>query len=211
MIAYREKDSDETGPVRTHPYIDAENNESFKYYDFRANPELIRQKLEDFKPYDSHEAIQTFYRLLEWLNSEDSILESNDCAASLVKANISIESSSKKLESKGRLMIFYRYPKMNIYRDNTQMLLEATKHYLEHIDPDFHDGAIGLSFFETAFEEIGNAIGKELVIQFWAFGDTEEETYENLNRLFNNLLTALKGVSNEAMVAIRKQQSEQPS
>jgi len=176
MITYREQDYDPQGPIREHPYKGAEYDEGVEYYDFQQHPELIREKLEDFKTHDSHKGIQRFYDLLEWINSDESELESNDCAFHPPKDNISTNTSPKKLECKGRLMIFYRHLPINLNPEATQWLLEATNQYLQHTDPEFRDGVYGLSFMDSGFVALNKQVGRELVLQFWVFGDTEEET-----------------------------------
>ena len=60
MRTYR--DEQQSGPSRPHPYKVADYDSNVDYYDFKNQPELIREKLEDFKPYDVQEAIQTFFR-----------------------------------------------------------------------------------------------------------------------------------------------------
>ena len=208
MIAYREHDFDPQGPIREHPYQGADYHEGVEYYDFRKNPELIREKLEDFKPHDSHEGIKRFYEIVEWINTDESVFESNDCAFTPPMDNISPNASPKKLECKGRLMIFYRNLPINLNPPSTEWLLDATSAYIQHTDKGFQDGVIGLCFMDTAFAALNKQVGKELVLYFWAYGDTEEETYENLGRLFTNLLMAIKGVSTEIAEALEQQTGE---
>jgi hypothetical protein len=95
-------------------------------------------------------------------------------------------------------MIFFRHLEFNTNRQTTEWLLGATEHYLKQIDPFFTtDGVICLNFADTAFEALNHAFGRELVIQFWAFGDTGDEAFQNLSRVFSNLLEALKRLSGE--------------
>src|ERR1044072_5563917 len=108
MDVYREKDSGPRDPVRLHPYEGSDYDYNVDYYDFRRNPRLIREKLEDYKPWEEQEAIQTYYRLLDWLVSDSSVFESNDCAFKPPSTNISLRVSPKALQCSGRLMIFYR-------------------------------------------------------------------------------------------------------
>lgn len=206
MIAYRETEYQPEIAIRVHPYLDAEYDERIRYYDFKVNPELIREGLEDFKPWEPQPAIESFYQLLEWISGRDSQLESNDCAFTGPKTNISVNSSKKKMECKGRLMVFFRSLPNNLNADTMKWLLNATGAYIERTDePTWQDGIVGLSFMKTAYAALNRQIGEELVLRFWAFGDTEQEVFDNLNRLFRNLLTALQGVSREISEALVRQ------
>jgi hypothetical protein len=206
MISYRESEYQPDRIVREHPYTDGTYDQRVKYYDFRTNPAAIRQSLEDFKPWEPRGAIETFYQLLEWLNGEMSELESNDCAFHGPQPNISVSTSPKELECKGRLMIFWRRLELNVSEPHLKWLIDAAEHYLKHTDEStWLDGVIGLSFMETAFGRLNKNVGKEMVLQFWAFGDSEDELFENLDRLFKNLTMALKGLSNEVQQSISRE------
>jgi hypothetical protein len=206
VIAYKESEYQPEIPIRVHPYLDAEYDERVRYHNFRETPELIREKLEDFKPFEPQQAVKTFYELVEWINGPESELESNDCAFTGPKTNISVNSSKKKMECKGRLMVFFRRLPNNLNTDTMKWLLNATGAYIERTDEQtWQDGIVGLSFMKTAFAALNNQIGEELVLRFWAFGDTEQEVFDNLDRLFRNLLTALEGVSKEVSKALVRQ------
>jgi len=55
--------------------------------DFKKNPELILHSLEDLTPYKKWAFAETFYSLIEWINSPKSLLESNDCSFNAVEDN----------------------------------------------------------------------------------------------------------------------------
>jgi hypothetical protein len=55
----------------------------------------------------TYPATETFYRLLEWLNGSESVLESNDSAFSGATATTSTQ-PSKRLQCSGRLILLYR-------------------------------------------------------------------------------------------------------
>ena len=203
MNVYREKDSDPFGPVRIHPYERSTYADNVAYYDFRKHPDLIRENLEDYKPWEQYEAIETFYQLLEWLNGETSVFETNDCAFGGPTSNISTNVSNAKLQCSGRLMTFYRNLASNTDAATVNSFLSAMQFYLQQVDPDFAGGSIGLCFEDAAFSSINNAIGKELVAQFWAFGDTDEMVFDNLNRLFLNLRHAFVRVNEHVLEAMK--------
>jgi len=204
MFVFRGTDSLPFGPVRVHPYQKSTYGGNVQYYDFGRHPELIRETLEDFKPWEKYEAVETFYQLLEWIRGDGSVFESNDCAFQAPSSNTLTKASDKKLCCAGRLMVFYRLLTANLDPDTVNSLLGATNFYLQQIDTDFKDGRIGLSFFDTAFEADNNTIGEELVIEFIAFGDTEEEAFANLNRVFLNMRYALERVNEHALEAMRQ-------
>jgi hypothetical protein len=58
---------------------------------------------------------------------------------------------------------------------------------------------------ETAYVECDRTVGKEVVLQFWAFGNTDVEVFENLDRLFKNTDVALRGLSDEIAESIEAQ------
>jgi hypothetical protein len=64
MRVYEHSDADSLKP-RSHPWIDAESNPAYRYYDFKTQPALIRSSLEDLQQWEAYPAIETFYRLLE--------------------------------------------------------------------------------------------------------------------------------------------------
>ena len=83
--------------------------------------------------------------------------------------------------------------------------LYGMRFYLQQGDPHFAGGSIGLCFEDKAFAAIDNAIGKELVAKFWAFGDTDEMVFDNLNRLFLNLRYAFERLNEHVLEAVNHQ------
>ena len=52
------------GDPRRHPYGSVQHDPEGKYYNFRSNPELITEALEDFTPWARHQAVQALYDLI---------------------------------------------------------------------------------------------------------------------------------------------------
>lgn len=184
----------ETG--RVHPY---NSSDWSTYYDFKKNPELIPEVLEDFKPWAQHRGVQVFYDLLLWLNGNSSRLESNDCAFKGPATNTDTK-FPKKMCCSGRLMVFYREILLNVPAGNTDILKDAIRHYLGQLDPDFELGVIGISSMPTDYLDISEESqrrGNEVMLTFWAWGDDEKETMANLERLFLALSQCLKFVSDD--------------
>jgi len=70
---------DELLPPRQRPWTVTVTTTGGQYWDFRTHSEKIRTSLEDEIPWQHYDAVAVFYDLLEWVNGEDSISESNDC------------------------------------------------------------------------------------------------------------------------------------
>jgi hypothetical protein len=193
--------SDPAGTPRSHPWTDAAANAEYRYRDFRAEPGLIRTSLEDFVPFAAWPATERFYRLLEWINGDESMVESNDCAFEGPAKNTSA-GSTKALESTGRLMILWRDLPLNLVAGNAQWL-EATLHrHLNGLDPEFEEGAVGTTIYPVRYVTLppppARQAGFQLMISFWAWGDNEAEVMRNLDRAFANIDAALHAISTEA-------------
>ena len=192
----------ESEETRSHPWICSLHDASNKYYDFKKNPDLIPQVLEDFKPWSTYRAIQLYYEMLRWLNSESSALESNDCAFKGPEDNID-KLFPRRLRCLGRLMVLYRDLRLNVSNDHIDWLLGRIGSYLEEIDPEFEFGVIGFTFLKVYYRELPveeeKRSGRLLQLSWWAYGDREEEVMINLERTFSNLFEALKHISKEIL------------
>lgn len=181
---------------RSHPWLAGALDPQAGYHDFTASPQLIRSSLEDFKPFQRYPAIEAFYALLERINHPKSPLESNDCAfnapqpteSSLVRASH---------ECSGRLMLFYRDMAQNTRSARSAWLEAAFHQQLAPLDRTFLLGMIGTTRVPVRFLAMpeGEQLGEELMLSFWAFGDSDASVMLNLARLFKNLTQALRGVS----------------
>ena len=192
--------NDEYRDRRVHPWDIAESNPLHRFYNFKENPNLIRTVLEDFIPWNKWPAVEKFYEIIEWINSKDSVYESNDCAISGPKQNTD-NKFPKTLQCSGRLMILYRNLLLNTSVDNMHWLEGATHHYFNKIDTEFEWGVIGTSILNVQYIELPlpeeKQYGTQLSIMFWAWGDTDNECMSNLFRVFKNMHDALEGISNE--------------
>src|SRR5450432_1606772 len=134
---------------RSHPWVDAVNGAGGRYYDLTATPALIRNALEDFKPWAQYAAIETFYALLERLNHPGSALESNDCEFSGPHASED-GASEKALECSGRVMLLFR-----ALASNTTARVEWLKNEchgeLAPLDSGFRWGVIGTTIVPTRY------------------------------------------------------------
>jgi hypothetical protein len=199
MRVYEHSDPGSLKP-RSHPWIDAESNPAYRYYDFKTQPELIRSSLEDLQQWNAYPAVETFYRLLEWLNGSASIFESNDSAFNGAAATTGTP-SSKPLQCSGRLMILYRNLALNTSPEQMHRLTNATAQALSETDPMFEGGAIAVTILNTQFTALPESPerqrGQQLMLSFWAWGETENETMSHLDRIFQNLTGVLQRVTEE--------------
>lgn len=181
---------------RSHPWQGSESDAGARYYDFTAEPHLIRSSLEDFLPYQRFAAIEEFYALLERVNHPKSLLASSDCAFNPPERSES-ERALAPLECSGRLMLLYRDLAQNTRKPRISWLKTAFHQQLAHVDPKFMLGMIGTTLVPVRYLALPDDAqsGQQLLLGFWAFGETEDATMQNLARLFKNLTQALRAVS----------------
>ncbi len=184
--------------LRSHPWHESTTDLVARYYDFTTSPQLIRSVLEDFMPWGRYGAIETFYGLLQRLNHARSPLETNDCEFTGPHDNDQPE-ISKAFGCSGRLMLLFRALEQNTVEASLAALKHALHTSLAQLDEAFVWGLVGTTLVPTRYlalpENNGQQLGSQLMISFWAWGDSEAETMLNLNRLFTNLSRALRTVS----------------
>jgi len=170
---------------RSHPWQGTPQDVRLRYYDFRREPGLVRVVLEDFRPWSQYVAIESFYRLVESLNGEQSPVETNDCAFS----------GPDPTECSGRLMLLFREIANNTVRQRIEQLKNDIHLALGPLDPGFEAGTIGTTVMPTRYLELSNVddgqAGFQLMISFWAWGKDEQDTMAQLARLLDNLALAL--------------------
>lgn len=187
---------------RSHPWSGSSRDLNARYYDLSVAPELIRAVLEDFKPFQAHAAVDDFYSLLERLNHPQSALESNDCAFSGPQPNQNRQMPGT-LECSGRLMILFRTLQRNTLDGHMAWLRSSLERELCTLDPRFDAGIIGTTLVPIRYLALpqDTQLGQQLMLSFWAFGDSEASVMQALSRLFRNLSRALRGVSASAQTS----------
>jgi hypothetical protein len=180
-----EYDGELGGEPRSHPWSDSVLDSGARYHDLSAHT-----------PFERYSAIEEFYSLLERLNHPKSVLESSDCAFSGPRPS---ESRQRKesLECSGRLMILYRALEQNTLEARLAWLRLALHQELAELDPKFTGGIIGTTLVPIRYLALpeGSQLGQQLMLSFWAFGDSEASLMLVLARLFRNLSRALRHVS----------------
>jgi len=179
---------------RSHPWTDAVESAASRYYDLKAHSALIRTALEDLLPWSHYAAVTQLYELLERLNSPVSILESNDCAFSGPHPS-EAPHLGKILQCEGRVMILYRDLELNLSLRGVEGLKNAIHVHLAARDPEFELGMVGTTITPVRFVDLPRPhdqnLGYQLMLSFWAWGDSEAEVMDNLDRVVGNLAQAI--------------------
>ena len=178
---------------RSHPWTDVAGNADYRYYDFKTEPARIRTSLEDFVPWARYPAIDAVYTLLEWLNGATSTLESNDCAFTGPHAN-EISTFAKARQCSGRIMVLHRALAQNLSRARVKKLKDVLHRQLGAIDGDFEWGMIGTTVIPVRYVALPEdaQLGTQLMISFWAWGNTDAELMSKLDRVVRNLSAGLR-------------------
>ena len=178
---------------RSHPWSTSTGDLSYRYYDFKAKPELIPVALEDLRPWDAHAAVQSIYRLLGWINGPDSPFESNDCAFDGPEDNVD-RGFPKRLQCCGRLGVLFRDLSRNTNEREMSRWIEGVHAGLRALEPGFAWGAVGTTRLRVDYRDLpeGNSEGSQLLLSFWAWGDDAAEVFENLARVIAALREALE-------------------
>lgn len=186
---------------RSHPWLGAVADPESQYYDLTANPGLIRSSLEDLLPWSRFAGVESIYALLERLNHPQSVLESNDCAFTGPHANEDL-TIPKALQCCGRVMVLFRALGRNTERGLVAWLKNELHVELSQLDSAFQWGVIGTTQIPVRYlalpEADGQQLGSQLMISFWAWGDDEADTMQNLARVIKNLTRALRSVTASA-------------
>lgn len=193
-----EYEGDPLAEPRSHPWTDATGHPEFRYYDLTREPGQIRTALEDYVPWNGYPAVEKFYALIAAINQADFALESNDCEFTGPDQN-ETAGMPKRLMCSGRVMVFFRRLEQNIHPAKILALRQRLHIALEEGDRDFRWGIVGTTVVPVRYLSVrGGAVGTQLMISYWAWGDTEAENMDNLGRLFTNLSAAL-GVESAAL------------
>lgn len=167
------------------------------HYDFRVNPSLIPEVLEDFLPFGHQRGVRKFYRLLRHLNGPCSVFETTDCALrGPHPSHDKKKASGAPLMVWGRLMVIYRDHWDNLDEGVMQTLNTAFHQEFARVRPGWTMGEIGTVFYWAWFSSISPEpsefnTGNEFVLRFWAWGHDETECFDNFGTLMQGAGVAL--------------------
>lgn len=185
--------------LRSHPWTDMQDDKSSVYMDFKKNPQLIRNSLEDLLPFKKHAFVETFYSLIEWINSPKSVFESNDCTFNAAEENDDAQYSYAK-KCSARLMILFRDIPENCQQRSVDWLIESILNSVAGGKVSFRAGAIALSQNPTCYLALGDTpdtggMGQQVVINFFAYGKNERRCYENMQQVIEHAHSCLSKVN----------------
>lgn len=206
--------------VRPHPWGFATYDPTAKYYDFRKHPELIREKLEDFKPWEKYKSVRDFYNFLEWVNNDKSPLESSDCRMPGPEPSVN-KIKPFPLMLGGRLMIHFHDIRLNLTDDVSGWLfsrahslkvpLYKASQHIEWLGKQSEDALNSLStndsqsqiwiyylpaFYKFApFTKDAKKYGYQVAYQFYTFGNKEEEQFSKFSIIVNALHSSLMKIA----------------
>ena len=96
-------------------------------------------------------------------------------------------------------MILFRSLARNTEEGRIADLKNELHEALRGLDPNFKSGVVGTTLVPVRYlplsEEGDRQLGSQLMISFWAWGNSETENMQNLARLLKNLAQALRRVS----------------
>lgn len=186
------------GSSRSQPWGKTSYSENGgQYHSFRQQPELIREVLEDFKPYEDQRAVQEFYCMLEWLNRPNAFFETNDCALRPPFSNPDAQFSyTHKIN--GRLEFFLRELSLNKVRTAMLWVYRMLSLHLQVERPDARNAIFDISGAPTDYIDLPGSenerTGVRFSIQFSAYGNGDTQAWSSLFDAINSLFEAFKGV-----------------
>ena len=198
MDAFTAKQTEHT-EGRSHPWTTMTTDESSIYMDFKKNPKLIRSSLEDFQPFNKWPFVDTFYSLVEWLNSSSSLLESNDCTFNAAEENPDKQYPYAQ-KCSARLMILFRDIEENCQQRSIDWLIQNILESVAGTKLGFRAGAICLSPSTTCYLALGDKVdtggmGQQVILTFFAYGKNEQRCYENIQQVISHAEHCLKKVN----------------
>lgn len=188
---------------RTHPWSVTEYTEDGgAYYDFIQHPALIPRVLEDFRPHAHLQAVQHFYRFLEWTNGPESVLETNDCALRPAIKNDGFINGELRIG--GRVEILFRNHALNVDLGCIQWMWRMFYLYLQVNRPNFQEAVFEVAAVPTDYARLpeNRCQGQRLRFTFNAYGDSEDEAFDRLYHVFDSLWESARRVSDATKVPI---------
>lgn len=211
--------------IRIQPWDEASYAEGGRYYDFRKEPDLIPEVLEDFVPLASYESVQQFYDLLRWMNGPESSYETNDSRLRAPRENRQRDLADKVMVKDGMLMFFFRDLPLNLSEDSSawsaryqlhqvdqrevkptpnSFLLRIARHCVEELSKINLVSVAdcpGVQFMPAVFLHApmgeDEKYGNQIVFRFWVWDETDEEVMGNLSHTVAAISTCLRTIAAE--------------
>jgi hypothetical protein len=202
---------------RLHPYAPGAPGQT-GHVDLKAHPERIESAMEDFVPFGERPATHAFYHLLRELNGPTSHLETSDCAYRAPKPHQD-PNSPLALCAIGRVYVLFRDLRLNCVPAQVKWLCDNLMLMLRETDPTLSAAQGVAAFtrvkilytalsrgewrtegFEAAPNDPGH--GEQVVLSYFAYGNTEDQVDENLARVFRNISAACTVISQEIATAL---------
>ena len=196
-------------PIRMQPYSTSNHKSPGQYYNLKDEPEKIRTHLEEFFPHSEYQSVQKFYDLLEWLNGEDSIYETNDCRLEDLAENKQRDIADYDFVRTGSLSWFFRDLNLNLSKDSAfwsnlyqtnQINADGFRFTPSDYQKKFMDAmhlqwlgierenvfdCIAIAPYNTYYEnaEVDHSLrhGCQIAHRFWVWGDSDEEIFERFS------------------------------
>jgi hypothetical protein len=183
---------------RSHPWTSSTEDSRANYVDLRANPQSVREALEDYKPYEDQLGIQRFYDMLLWANGPDSLIETNDCLLRVIDQSSPARAAQATI--RGHVTFFFRDLVENCRPSSVVWLCRELERNIRAADPDFAGGAFDYARWPARFRTLrGNdglpTNGNLVNLRFVANGADEQSAFDNLDRTFETLHIALRETS----------------
>ncbi len=217
-----------TEPLRPQPYFDSNHRSPGQYYDLRTEPEKIRTHLEEFFPYSEYQSVQEFYDLVEWLNGEDSIYETNDCRLEDLAENKQRDIADNDFVRTGTLSWFFRDLNLNLSKDSEYWSNLYQTHQINadgfRLTPNYYQikfmdamhlkllsfeseivfDCIAIAPYNTFYEyaEVDHPFkhGCQIAHRFWIWGDSDKEIFERFNHTVKAFETCFKSLNDFSFI-----------
>jgi len=189
----------DSSTLRSHPWTNMVSDDSSLYMDFKKQPNMIRTSLEDFTAFEEWSFVEQFYSLIEWINSPNSLLESNDCVFNAAEGNPDQQYPYAK-KCSARLMILFRDIPENCQQKSIDWLTNKILTLVSTIKPGFKAGAIALSQSPTCYLALGDkpdtgGMGYQVTLTFMAYGKNESRCYESMKEVISIAKNSLQRVN----------------
>jgi len=196
-LAFRNFAAEAEAGRRVHPWTRAEGDANWVYVDFKASHQAVRASLEDLRPYADRHFAQEFFGLIEWMNSDGRLFETNDFAFRRPRSHPD-RHNPWPLRCDGRLMFLFRELVRNCYRDEMETAAALIVQTLNQQEGP-KSATVGLSLHPTTYSQLSpdpklGADGLQFQFSFFAYGNNPSQCFGEMARLVTAMRRGLPGV-----------------